>query len=319
MWRTLYTSLLASALGATFFIAGCSSGGGDSSATAAAPVYAGSTLPAAITPSNAETIGRSATEGVNEAVKLMATGEGLPLFAFGVETQYNSTALAYKLRDVAKKALQGATTVNLPTGAVLTFDQLNAETGGSEFCGGSVIIPDNIDPNATLNFSMTFNNLCYDDGITAMVMNGVLSFTESADAFSINFSNFSVNIDGTVETFSGSFSCDMNVFDCTIATDFAGSDGNIFRLENVDITGDNLLGYTVGATFYHHEAGMVTLSTDMAVNYGACGVFPASGMISIDGSGGSTMTVAFNSDCTFTVQGSDGSNSFGPDTLTWTL
>ena len=318
MWKSPTTLSLIPVVLLSLTLHGCSSGGGGDSA-AAAPVYAGNVSPAAINATSAETMGRTATEGVNEAVNMMSTGDGIPFFPVGVETNSPSDALAQKTRQIAMDILEGSAMLDIPAAAVMSSDQLNAETGGNAFCGGSVIIPDNIDQNAALNFTMTFVNLCYDDGINALTMNGVLAFTETDTAFSIIFTNFSVVIDGNTETFSGTFTCDTTLSNCAIATDFAGSDGNIFRLENVDINGDNVLGYTVIADFYHYELGMVSITTPVSVSYGACGIYPDGGTITLTGTAGSFMSVTFNPDCTFTLQGFDGSGSFGPDTLSWTL
>jgi len=244
---------------------------------------------------------RSVTEGVNEAVNMKTTGKGIPLVPLAVGASSNSAALAQKVKQIAIKVLQSSTGLNLPTGLVMTSDDLNARQGTSEFCGGSVAVPDDIDPNASLNFSMTFNNLCYDDGITVLVMNGVLGFAQTDTAFSISFTNFSTNISGNVETFTGTFTCDTSVFNCTISSDFAGSDGNIYRLEDVDINGDAISGYSVSAVFYHNELGQVSLTTITPITYGTCGLYPDGGEISIGSTDGSQMSVIFNSDCTFTI------------------
>jgi len=302
---------ISSALLASLALYGCSSGG-DSGV--AAPLYTGSTTPAAITAANAEEIGRKATEGVNEAVNLVTVGEGIP-FAVGVSS--NNVALAQKVEEIARKVINGSTTLNLPAALLITSDELNAETGTNEFCGGSVTVPDNIDPNASLNFSMTFNSLCFDDGITLLVMNGTLTFTETASAISISFTNFSVNIDGVTETFSGTFSCDLSGSSCTISTDFEGSDGNIYRLTNVSISGDSFSGYTVSATFFHFEFGEVMITTNVAINYGSCGIYPSTGEISISSSDGSNITVTF-SGCSYSITGVDANS--GPISIigSWT-
>jgi len=307
---------IASILVLSLAIYGCSSGGGDSGV--AAPLYSGSTTPAAITLAGAEEMARKSTEGVNEAVNLTTTGEGIPFLPSAVEVGSSNDALAQKVRDIAIQALHGATTMNLPAAAVLTSDDLNAGSPSPVFCGGSVSVPDNVDQNAPLNFSMTFNSLCFNDGMTALVMNGALVFAETATSMSITFTNFSVNIDGKQESFSGIFSCDTTLSNCTISTDFAGSDGNVYRLANVDISGDELIGYSVSATFYHHTLGQVAISTMLPISYGgACGIYPDGGEIMITGTGGSSISVTFNSDCTFTLQGSDGGSSFGLDTIAW--
>ena len=314
MWRSLSILPPASILLSSLALFSCSSGGGDSST--AIPTYSGTTLPAAITSANAEDVGRGATEAVNEAVNLMSTGEGIPFVPIAVETGSSST-MAQKLKQIATEVLQASTPLDLPAGAVFTADQLNAQTGTGQFCGGSVIMPDNIDPNSTLNFTMTFSGLCYDDGIMPMIMNGILTFTQTETAFSIGFTNFSVVIDGKQESFTGAFSCDASLFTSTISTDYAGSDGKIYRLENVDINGDDFVGYTVSADFYHHDFGMVSITTSVAVSYGSCGIYPEGGEITMTGTGDSSLLVTFNSNCTFTVQGFDSGSAFGPDSMAW--
>ena len=315
MWRNLSILPLASILLPSLALFGCSSGGGDSSA--AIPTYSGSTSLAAITTTNAEDVGRDATEAVNEAVNLMSTGEGITSVPFTLDTRSNTANTAQKLKQIATEVLQASEPLDLPVGAEFTADQMNAQPGSGQFCGGSVTVPDNFDQSATMNFTMTFNNLCYDDGITPMTMNGILTFTQTENAFSIGFTNFSVIMDDKQESFTGTFSCDVSPFTCTISTDYAGSDGKIYRLDNVDINGDEFVGYTVSADFYHHDFGMVSVSTDIAVSYGSCGIYPHAGAITMVGANNSSMSLTFNSDCTFTVQGFDGGSAFGGDTMAW--
>lgn len=317
MWNDRPVYPLVPLLLASLILFSCSSDGGGE-ASVAPPVYAGSTLPAALTSDSAETMSRAATDGVNEAVNLTATGEGIPFFGPVAVEMTPSEALVQKVNEIATK-VRDSSGIELPAAAVLTFDELNAQTGSNEFCGGSVAVPDDIDPNAGLNLTMTFINLCYDDGITPLIMNGMLTFTQTETAFTIGFTNFSVTIDGKVENFTGTFTCDATLGNCAIATDFAGTDGNIFRLENVDIDGDEISGYTVSADFYHHELGMVSITTDFAVTYGACGAYPDGGAISLAGTAGSSLSLTFNPDCSFTVEGTDGTSAFGPETLSWTL
>ena len=291
---------LASILLSPLVLFGCSSGGGDSGV--AAPLYSGSTTPAAITLANADEVTRKSTEGVNEAVNLTAAGGAIPFFPVAAVTGSNTDALVQKVGDVVFNVIDGASSLNLPAAAVLTSDDLNAGSSGL-FCGGSVSYPDNIDPNAsTLDFTMSFNSLCFDDQTTRLVMNGTLRFVKTTSSVSISFNNFSVNVDGTQEAFSGVFSCDATMSNCSIATDYAGSDGNIYRLTDVRI--DTINGYDVSATFYHHEFGKVTITTLSPVSYGGCGVYPSSGIITLSSTDGSSITITFTG-CSFSITGAD--------------
>ena len=284
----------------TFFtLYGCSSGG---DAGVAAPLYSGSTTPAAITQANADDIAQKSTEGFNEAVNMARTGEGIP---FAVEVNSASDAIAQKIGNIALEALNGAVNVNLPAAAVLTADDLNAGSPSPMFCGGSITVPDNVDPNAsTFNFSMTFNSLCYNDGVTSLLMSGSLTFVKTDTSVSITFSRFSATIDGNQETFSGTFSCDEFMNNCTLSTDYAGTDGNVYRIADVVINGDNSIGYTVNATFYHNALGRVSLATTSPVTYGGCGIYPSGGVVTVSSSDGSNITITF-SGCDYSITGVD--------------
>jgi hypothetical protein len=296
---------LVSILLSSLVLFGCSSSGGDSGV--AAPLYSGSTTPAAITQANADEVARKSTEGVNEVVNLTTTGEGIPFLPSAVEVSSSTDAVAQKVTDIALEALDGAKALSLPAAAVMTSDDLNGGSSGL-FCGGSVTVPDDFDPNTTTNFSMTFNNLCFDDQTTRLILNGSLKFEQTDTSASITFTNFSVNIDGNQETFSGVFSCDTTMSNCTISTDYAGSDGSIYRLAKVDINGDSFTGYTVGATFYHHQFGQVTITTTLPVTYGGCGIYPSSGIITVSSRDGSSITITF-SGCSYSITGIDANSS----------
>ena len=91
---------------------------------------------------------------------------------------------------------------------------------------------------------------------------------------------------------------------CTISTDYLASDGNVYRLANVDISGDDLTGYTLTATFYHHDHGQVTIATVAPVTYGGCGVYPSAGVVTVTISDGSSITVTY-SGCAYSITGLD--------------
>ena len=303
---------LPSVMLSSLIIFGCSSSD-DGAAGTTTPTYSGVTTPAAITSANAEEMGRGATEGVNESVKIATIGEGLPI---AVEINSGNSALVYKIEGIARNIIESQVAQNLPVGLVITADELNQQTDSPYYCGGSVTVPDNFDPNDYWNFVMTFNNLCYDDGITALTMNGTITFAETDAEFSISFTNFSANIAGTVETFSATVSCTTDITPvCSISTDFTGSDGNVYKLTNMEVNGDSS-GYTVSATFYHYSLGYATIATTTPVTYGNCGIYPYFGQIYVSSSP-SYVYVTFNSDCSFTLEGYDGTADFGPVIIDW--
>jgi len=291
---------------------GCSSSD-DGGAVTTTPTYTGVTTPAAITSANAEEMGRGATEGVNESVKIATIGEGLPI---AVDINTSNSALMHKIEGIARDIIESQGAQNLPVSLVITADELNQQIGDTLYCGGSVTVPDNFDPNDYWNFVMTFNNLCYDDGTTALTMNGTITFAETDAEFSISFTNFSANIAGTVETFSATVSCTTDITPvCTISTEFTGSDGNVYKLTNMEVNGDSS-GYTVTATFYHYSLGYATITTTTPVTYGNCGIHPDNGQIFVSSSS-TFVYVTFNSNCSFTLEGNDGTADFGPTIIDW--
>jgi hypothetical protein len=297
----------------SLIIFGCSSSDDGGGTASTVPTYTGVTTPAAITAANAEEMGRGVTEGVNESVKIATIGEGIP---FAVDVNSSNSALALKIEGIARNIIESLDTQSLPAGLVITAEELNQQTGTTFYCGGSVTVPDNFDPNDYWNFAMTFNNLCYDDGTTPLTMNGTITFAETDTEFSISFTNFSANIAGTVETFSATVTCPTSTFICTISTVFTGSDDNVYKLTDMDVSGDATNGFYISATFYHYSLGQVSLETTAPVTYGSCGIHPDGGTITVY-SPPSNMYVTYNPDCTFTIWGNDGTSDFGPTDYNW--
>lgn len=296
---------------------GCGSDG-EESAGATAPVYAGNTMPAAINSSNASTLSTKSTEGVNEAINVETAGDGIP---FAVSINSGSSDLAYNISNIAGDLATNLNAANLPSGLVLSATELNNQIGGSDFCGGTVTVPDNFNPASGLNLTMTFNALCYNDGTTQLTMTGALVFTETASTITVQFTNFNVifpTASGTAnETFNATISCDTSFINCSLSTDFVGLDGVTYRLSNVSVTGTAASGYTVSATFFHATHGSVSISTNVAISYGTCGIYPDNGEIVLTGGSGA-ITVTFNGDCTYSVNGFDGgSNPITLANISW--
>jgi hypothetical protein len=303
---------ITSAVLSSLIMIGCSSS--DDGAASTVPTYTGVTTPAAITTANAEEMGRGATEGVNESTKIATIGDGIP---FAVDINSSNSALALKIEGIARNIIESLDAQNLPVGLVVTADDLNQQTGTNYYCGGSVTVPDNFDPvNDYWNFVMTFNNLCFDDGTTALVMNGALAFAETDTEFSISFTNFSADLGGTVETFSATVTCPTSTLICTISTEFTGSDGNVYKLTDVDVSGDAINGFYISATFYHYSLGQAFMETSGPITYGSCGIHPDGGTITVY-SPPSSMNVTYNPNCTFTISGNDGTSDFGPTDYNW--
>lgn len=280
-------------LGSALILTGCGGGGGGGST---APAYTGVTTPAAIDTNNAETIGVTATESLTQAV---STGEGNDSNPFAVSISSTSGNLSQFITDIAEK-VASATTPNLPAGVTLTSDELNSQSGQTLFCGGSVSIPDNFGNGGTQNGTMTFNSLCFNDGSTGnVVISGSVTFTQTSTSITISYVNFTVTFNGQTETVNATITCDTSFASCSFSSDYVGSDGTTYRVDNFTVSGTPAAGYQIEGTFYHPTHGKVTFTTaPTVVTFGCTNGNPDSGTVTLTSDDGSSMTVTFRADCT---------------------
>lgn len=289
-------------------ITGCggSSGGGNS-----VPKYSGVTSPAVIDATNAEAIGTTATESFSQSVKSENSSNATP---FGVTIAGSNNGLSQLIIDIAKNAAQHSQTINLPIGVTLTAADL-----GPNYCGGSITIPDGFADSSSLNGTITFNNLCFDDGIDGeIVMNGSVIFTETATSRSIQFLNITITITATGEsaTLNFTITCDSG-FSCVVSSDYVGSDGATYRIGDYSVSGNASSGYTVTATFFHPVYGQVDVTTDTPVTFNCSTGNPDAGVIRFTSTNGTFGTITFNDCSSYTIVWSDGVG--GGDTIngTW--
>ena len=263
----------------------------------------GNNDPAAIDASNAEDIGTTAGEATFMATQLDDFDIPLP---FGIETSDNSARLPAVVTNAARSALDHAQSLNLPTGITINWQEL-----GFPFCGGSITMPDNFGQDGTLNGSITFNNICIDDGIGGqLTLDGTITFSENANEITIAFENLTVGGIPGVNALNATMVCDTNFISCDLGG-FVGIDGNNHALDNVEIFGDEFSGFDVDATLVHHVHGEVVISTTVAVSFGLCGPFPHDGSIMYTSTDGSSGSIAFAADCSYTGEWDDGAGNTG--------
>ena len=305
MSRISITSILA----ATLTTAGC--GGGSDSASAPANVYSGLTTPAAIDADNVDTMGQGSTEGAVEAINV----NNVP-FAVSINSN-DYSELTQRVENIARGIVNSSPNLNLPVSVVLTAADLNAMLGTTQFCGGSVTAPDTFGQGGSISGTLTFNAVCVDDGVTTLTMDGPVIITESASSITMQFANFTVSSGGNSETINATLSCDASMINCSLASDFAGSDGTIYRISDISVTGNVVSGHYVNMSFYHPAYGQVSISTTSPITTGSCGAFPDSGGIAVFGAGGSYFNMDFNSDCSYTISGFDGTVSIPLYSANW--
>ena len=289
---TLTGALLASTI---FVISGC---GGEDAGSAASVNYNGNTSAARIDDTNAEAIGTASGEAVIQA----GTADGnLPAFASITSTSSNTDidALSRQLVDF----VQNRSTTNLP---------VSFREAGS--CGGFVSGPDS-EPPASGPFSVTITfseNYCDSFLDSSLAFNGSFTFStpdiSTLDAFTVKYVNFRVVQNGETTTLNLTVECSTS--GCSYTSDFVADDGTVHRTADFFIYGDPLSGFSGSMTFYHSVYGSVTV-TVTNVTYGSCGGFPNGGTISITGTNGSSGSITFISDCTYSGTYDNGAGSSG--------
>ncbi len=289
---TLTGALLASTI---FVISGC---GSDDAGTSAAVNYNGNTSAARIDNTNAEDIGTTSGEAVHQA----GTADGnLPSFASITSTSSNTdvAALSRQLVDF----VQNRSTTNLP---------VSFREAGS--CGGFASGPDSEPPaSGPYSITITFSeNYCDSFIDSSLTFNGsfTISTTDTAtfDSFTMKYVNFRVTQNGETTTLNLTVEC--NSQGCSFTSDFKAADGSVHRTADFFIYGDPVGGYNGDMTFYHSVYGSVTV-TISNVTYGSCGNFPTGGTISYTGTGGSSGSISFVSDCTYSGTYDDGAGNSG--------
>jgi hypothetical protein len=259
-----------------------------------AVTYDGNTSPAAITPSNSETISITATEGATQAVSEHTANESNP-FSFGfVSSGLSNEDLNYTVAQIINSV--HAQTNNLAVAVTIGASDL---AGDPYYCGGTITVPDNA--NATSG-KLTFKNFCY-DFLGPITMNGSITFSKTATQLTVNYKNFTASFERESFTINSSVICGLNnnvVTTCSISSSYVGSDGLTYRIDDFTISGDPTFGFDVSATFYHPTHGSVGIATTSPIMLECTGPQPSSGAIAITGSSGTSASITFDSCTSYT-------------------
>lgn len=320
-----HSKLAAMYVALMFTLTACGGGGGGGSNGVTGPSYSGSTSPATVDSSNAETLGKAAADAAAQTVGSEAA-TGSSLFSVVVDSNTSipsveTTTLTLEIIHNALGEVQAASSAqeqNTVAGATITAADLNVEIGTNEFCGGSITVPDDVNTNGpTLDITMTFNNLCYDNGVDPQVtMNGTVRLIETDTTATVIFSNLTMSVEGgDTYTFNASTTCDAFGSNCTV--DFEGSDGTTYRTGNMSVSGSDVSGYSVSGTFYHPTYGSVTLSTTTPMSFNCTGPQPDTGELAFSGDGGTSGSILFQGCSGYTFCYSDGVSPEVCDVGTW--
>jgi hypothetical protein len=266
--------------------------------------FSGNTDPAAIDDTNAEAIGTTSGEAAVNAIETTQANSANP---FGIKMIMDADSLPDIVVLAARSAVASIESNNLPAGVVIDSSQL-----GPDFCGGSVNAPDSFGQNETLNGTLTFNDLCYNDTSSGqtITMSGQVIFVQNANEFSITYDDFTVTSNLGTSTLNAIMVCDADFLNCEWTSDFVGADGNIHQVSGA-IAFDTGDGWQVNATLFHSEYGEIVISTTVPITFGQCGPFPDGGTIAYESENGSFGTVQFNGDCTYSGSWDDGAGNSG--------
>jgi hypothetical protein len=316
MRKLIVTSTWLGLLAAALVLTACGGGGGGGVTPLS---YTGNTSPAAIDGANAEAVGVSVTEGVSEAI----SSEGADSVPFAASLNLNNanSVISNKITEISRQILADAQASNLPVGAAYTSDQLNTEAGYYAFCGGSVSISDAL-LNGGTNGTVSFNDFCIVDPLGSgvdMVINGSITISVSGTTETVTFTNMTVVYGSETFSFSGTMACStVSPYECS--TLFVGSDGETYKASSVTVTGDDVSGYSVDATFSDPINGVVTVTTITPITFNCVGSMPDAGVIAFSSSNGSSGTITFIDCLNYSVDYDDGLgtiNSTGTILGTW--
>jgi hypothetical protein len=314
-------------LGGALLLAGCGGGGGGGGGNAGL-TYSGNTSPAAVTGTNAEALATTTTDAVARSIEGGAVSDATP---FGIDIATGTPiSVRQQVGEIVKRIradLQQSS--DSPVGVTYSSDELNTllsnELGQTVdwFCGGSLDAPSGLYANSG---TMVFHDLCFDfngDGTQQAIVNGTISFTysESGDTYveTTSYTNVTVQMNGQTYTMNGTERCTGNnvTFEESCADLYTGADGNTYQVEDAFYYGNDSTGYYIDATFYHPTYGSVVISTDSPVFFNCGNGTPGSGILSLQGDGGSSATVTFNDCMSYTVTFDDGAGNTGTINGTW--
>lgn len=175
----------------------------------------------------------------------------------------------------------------------------------SDSCNGGI---EGNPPNGTANFAGTFLdatitfNACEASPGVFFTGTAFMTSPNYPNEINVTLQNFDVVVEGETHTIENiAVSCTLdggNVSECSTNSDFTGSDGQVYRLTNTEVTGDNDSGYTVSGTYYHPTYGHADFS---ATGFTYCAnEHPGAGTLTIT-TGVASATVEFTSCDEFTI------------------
>jgi len=299
-------------LAAAVTLTGCGGGGGSNNpgtgsgsgsgsnviTPGGTPTYTGSTTAASIDTINAEEIATTTTESLSEIISSTTANNANP---FAISMTSGQSPLSEQIVNIIYGVVQNAT---LPVGITLGNTDLMSLVPG--YCGGTITVPDDfVGSTSSFSGSMTFNDLCLDEGNGQVTVSGTVTFVGDTTSITITYTDFSVSTGGVTEIVNVAFSCagiDTPSPTCSLSTIYFGSDGQTFQVSNFVITTDASNSYVIGGTFFHPAHGSVDFLTITPVTFNcpAGQAQPDSGELTFTGSGSTSGRIVFDSCTSYT-------------------
>lgn len=294
--------LLAGCLGGS---SGGGGGGDDSSGTTS---FDGNTDAASVTSNDdAAQVAYASTEGTYQAINSDTTN--VPTAALVQSADVEDTLTADLLSIIEEND-------------ELTLTPTAASTLVEGDCGGEILFESDDDQNAapengTIDYSYTYDNYCITTGDGGQVItDGTGDYSATYENSELTEYSITWNLTYTLEDgqiitseLSGTTTCDFSndTISCTYSDDFTGPDGEVYRVENVEVSDDGNGNYGVSARVYDGDLGYVDFEAS-DINRQDCdnGNFAGGGTITItDSSDNVVVEVSFTNcnDCVVTFGG----------------
>lgn len=274
------------AMVAAIILSGCGGGSGGSSGSDAA-TYSGSTSAATVSDGNARSIATASSEGTKSATELGAADAA---------RSGQQAAPADLLTSLSMRLLGSDGNPRSTAGTRLTYDPVPGDCGGS-----ATVTVDDASTESSGSGSIVYDNFCVaglapDSG--NLVVNGRVTFSYTSTTYTFTYHNVTLSYGGETHTINMTVSC--NDVECTMSSDFQGSDGRTYRIAHISVAGDNTSGYAIEGRVYHPDHGYVEISASgiSICDNGNIG----SGTIAVrDSTGTEALRLDFPGDCSTVV------------------
>lgn len=243
--RQLATSLTLGALVTALTACGGGGGGGGGGTT-----YSGVTSAAVITEDNKDEAAQASIEGASAA----ADSDGL------------ESAPGFGVAALVTDNSASAETINRVRAIVLkSLDQVSV--GGDVASGAGISVPGECGGSFTISASgdtttITYNNYCVDDtdGNTTISGKAIVK-TVGEDWTQITYRNMVVTYPGGERERIPDMTITCDAGTCSVSSDFVGSDGEVYRIENASVTEVDGL-YDIEVRVYDANLGYIDITAE---------------------------------------------------------